>query len=71
MNVIRTDYAACNGRGVQVRTFNDLPHARKWVREHAPQHDGLHLQEVCLVARSIYVPRAQRSRPSHSQGAGS
>jgi hypothetical protein len=61
MKTLRTDYAAFNARGVQVRTFNDLPHARAWVRNNAVLHEGLHLQEVSLVARKIYTPR---SRPA-------
>jgi hypothetical protein len=64
-HTIRTDYAAYNARGVQVRTFNDLPRARAWVRDNASLHVGLHLQEVSLVARKIYTPR---SRPAADCG---
>lgn len=54
---LRTDYAAVNSHNVTLRTFNDLPRARAWVRDNASLHAGLHLQEVSLVARKIYTPR--------------
>lgn len=59
MNTLRTDYVAVNSRGVKLYTFNDAAKARAWVRSNAALHDGLHLQEVSLVARKIYTPRAR------------
>lgn len=57
---IRTDFVAYNRRGVQVRSFSDLAHARAWVRKNIHLHDGLHLQELQVIARPIYRPRAGR-----------
>lgn len=51
---IRTDYAAVNGKGVTLYTFNDATKGRAWVRENACLHDGLILEEVQLVARRVY-----------------
>lgn len=56
MKTIRTDFAAVNGAGVTLYTFNDLPRARAWVRDNAAIHTGLHVQEVSLVTRKIYSP---------------
>jgi hypothetical protein len=55
----RTDFEAVNARGVTIRTFGDLDHARRWVREHAPEHDGLHVDEVTtqVSRRRVFRPQ--------------
>lgn len=55
--VLRTDFAAVNGAGVTVRTFNDAAFGRAWVRDNAFLHDGLTLEEVQITARRVYRPR--------------
>lgn len=57
----RYDFSAVNCRGVTVRTFGDLETARKWVREHKVEHDGLHVVCVTTTTRveTVYRPRAQ------------
>lgn len=54
---LRIDFAAVNGSGVTVRTFNDAAHGRAWVRDNAFLHDGLTLEEVQITARRVYRPR--------------
>lgn len=56
--VLRTDYAAVNGRGITVYTFSDPAKGRAWVRDNAFLHDGLTLEVVTLTARRVYRPRA-------------
>ena len=55
---IRTDFAAVNARGVTVRTFNDLPTARRWAWRNALLHRGLHVREVTVTVqdRWLYTP---------------
>ncbi len=54
----RVDFHVVNARDVVIRTFDELPMARKWVREHAPEHDGLHVVEVTTIVqrRRVYRP---------------
>jgi hypothetical protein len=59
---IRTDYAAVNGLGVKLYTFNDASKGRAWVRDNAAIHTGLHLVEVALTERRIYRPPSIRPR---------
>lgn len=56
----RLDFEAVNARGVTIRTFDRLELAKAWVREHAPEHDGLHVQAVTTTTRreAVYHPRA-------------
>lgn len=55
----RVDFEATNARGVVIRTFGDFAHAKRWVAEHASEHDGLHVVEVTTTRRPAYRPRAQ------------
>lgn len=54
---IRTDFAAVNGKGVTVRTFDDERRAKAWVRDNACLHDGLRLERHQITAERIYQPR--------------
>ena len=58
-----TDYVAFNSRGVKLRTFSDITCGRKWVRENAVLHDGLHLREVVVTthSRKIFTPPKPRA----------
>lgn len=62
IRTVRTDFAAVNGKGVTLYTFNDLQSARAWARDNAARHDGLRIEQVTLVAATVYTPR--RSRPA-------
>ena len=55
-------FNAINRLGVIVRSFNDLPLARAWAREHVHIHDGLRIQSVQVLTRTVYTP--PRPRPS-------
>lgn len=55
--LLRTDFAAVNGKGVTVRTFDDERRAKAWVRDNACLHDGLTLERHDITARRIYRPR--------------
>lgn len=54
----RIDYEAVNRRGVVLCTFGELALARKWVREHAVEHDGLEVHEVRRTTerKRVYRP---------------
>lgn len=54
--VLRTDFAAVNGLGVTLCTFNDAAKGRAWVRDNAALHTGLVLEEVSVTARRVYRP---------------
>ncbi len=62
MKTIRTDYAAVNGMGVTLYTFNDFERGRDWVKANAGLHDRLELQEIAVVARRVYRPRGAAPR---------
>ena len=53
------DFHAVNRLGVLLHTFGDLQTARRWVRENASDHDGLHVQSVTVttVKRVVYRPQ--------------
>ena len=56
----RYTFEAVNARGVTIRTFSDLDIARRWVRDHAPEHDGLRVECVTVVTTRnvVYRPRS-------------
>lgn len=60
MTRVRTDYAAVNGLGVKLYTFNDVAKGRAWVRDNASIHVGLHLVEIAVTERRVYRPPAAR-----------
>lgn len=60
--IVRTDYAAVNGLGVKLYTFNDIAKGRAWVRDNAAVHVGLHLVEVAITERRVYRPPAAAVR---------
>ncbi|MFN4296760.1 MAG: hypothetical protein ACK4FB_07940 [Brevundimonas sp.] len=60
--VLRTDYQAVNAAGVTLRTFDRQDAARAWVKDNAMLHDGLYLEEVTIMARRVYRPRATPTR---------
>jgi len=60
--VIRTDFAAVNGKGVTLCAFNDAAKGRAWVRDNAALHDGLVLEEIAITARRVYRPPAAAVR---------
>jgi len=61
---LRIDYQAVNAVGRVLATFGDEDLARRWVREHAPVHEDLHVAQVTttIVSRRIYTPRVNRLR---------
>jgi hypothetical protein len=56
----RTDYAAVNGRGTMIQTFDTFERAKKWVKDRRCEHDGLHVIEITTMSRPVYRP-ARRS----------
>jgi len=56
----RTDYAAVNGRGTMIQTFDTLDRAKQWVKARRLEHDGLHVIEIITMSRPVYRP-ARRS----------
>lgn len=58
----RIDFAAVNGRGVTLYTFNDAAKARAWARDNCHLHDGLHVREVTVttISRKLYTPPKPR-----------
>lgn len=56
---VRYDFMATNAKGVPVHSFGDLDIARRWVREHAGEHDGLKVECVTttVVRQVVYRPR--------------
>jgi hypothetical protein len=61
----RIDFEAVNGLGVTVATFGDLKLARRFAREHAAKHAGLHIVRVERVEfrSTVYRPRVVSPRP--------
>lgn len=59
------DFEAVNARNITIRTFGDLETARRWVKEHAPEHDGLHVDEVTtqVSRRRVYRPAIRLVEP--------
>jgi hypothetical protein len=53
------NFEAVNARGVTVATFGDLDLARRWVRDHHYEHDGLRVECVTVTTRRevVYRPR--------------
>lgn len=60
IRTLRTDYQAVNRAGVTLRTFDREDVAKAWVKDNAPLHDGLYLEEVTMLARRVYRPRVHR-----------
>jgi hypothetical protein len=56
----RIDFHAVNSRGTILRTFDTLENARKWVKAHHVEHDGLVVEEVTFTTtrRRVYRPNA-------------
>lgn len=53
-------FNAVNYRGVIVRSFNDEKRARVWVKDHASDHEGLHLRRLRTIEEVIYTPAVSR-----------
>jgi len=56
-------FNAINRQGVILYSFNDLPRARAWARENVRVHDGLKIQSVQVITRTVYTPPRPRPCP--------